>query len=289
MKFSIVTPSFKQPDWLRLCLASVADQFPSDSPAAGEHWVQDGSPETHRDAIAAVCREFPRAVLRQETDAGMYDALNRGFRNSSGDVCGYLNCDEQYLPGALDKVGRCFTEHPDADVVFGDALVVDEKGRYVCHRQSLVPHLKHTVICHFAVLTCALFFRRSLLDRGFFFDTRYRAIGDLELMARWLEAGVRLHHLPEVLSVFADTGSNLGASATVTEEMRRLQSRYPAWWRAGSGLWAALHRWRKWKAGYYRPRPLDYAIYTREEPGRRTTFHADRPTAVWKSRLRLAG
>jgi glycosyltransferase involved in cell wall biosynthesis len=285
VKISIVTPSFNQPDWLRLCLASVADQAGADV----EHLVQDGSDEAQRPAVADVCGAFPNVALRQETDHGMYDALNRGFQESTGDLCGYLNCDEQYLPGALSRVGQCFANHPEADVVFGDALVVDENGEYTCHRQSLRPRLRHTVICHFAVLTCALFFRRHLIERGYHFDTAYRAIGDLELMARWLREGVRMHHLPDMLSVFTDMGSNLGASSAVTEEMQRLRKRFPPWWRLGAFVWAGLHRYRKWRAGYYKPQPLEYSIYTRSNPTRRTTFQADQPTAVWKSRLRAAG
>ena len=285
VNFSIITPSFNQPDWLRLCLASVADQSGVDC----KHLVQDASKAQHREATAAVCREFSRVFLTQESDNGMYDALNRGFSKSTGDICGYLNCDEQYLPGSLAKVAACFQSHPEAEVVFGDALVVDENGEYICHRPSLPPRLKHTVICHFAILTCTLFFRRSLLERGFRFDTNYRAIGDLELMSRWLEAGVRMRHLPEMLSVFADTGSNLGASVTVTKEMKQLQRRFPSWWRWGAVVWASLHRYRKWKAGYYRPQPLDYAIYTRQDAGARRRFHVDRPTAIWKSRLSVAG
>ncbi len=97
LKFSIVTPSFKQPDWLRLCLASVADQ---QGDFAIEHIIQDNC---SGEAVAAVVAEFPGAQLFAEQDKGMYDAVNHGLKRTTGDICAYLNCDEQYLPGRWPK------------------------------------------------------------------------------------------------------------------------------------------------------------------------------------------
>src|SRR5579871_2076106 len=136
---SVVTPSYKQPDWLRLCAASVADQ---QSPGLEvEHIVQDSlsGPE-----IAEALRGIPRVRLESEKDQGMYDAINRGWDKSRGDILAWLNCDEQYLPGALARVADFFRTHPDVDVLFADAVIVDADGTYLCSRQVLVPHLYHT-------------------------------------------------------------------------------------------------------------------------------------------------
>ena len=43
----------------------------------------------------------------------MYDAINRGLRRASGEILAYLNCDEQYLPGALQEVAAFFEKHPE--------------------------------------------------------------------------------------------------------------------------------------------------------------------------------
>jgi glycosyltransferase involved in cell wall biosynthesis len=141
MSFSIVTPSFRQPEWLRLCLASVADQAAGahgadDRPGADaavtvDHVVQDAC---SGEAVRAVCAEFPNVRLFQERDAGMYDAVNRGLRRGTGDICAYLNCDEQYLPGTLAAVQSYFRQHPEVDLLFGDVVVVDPAGHYVCSR-----------------------------------------------------------------------------------------------------------------------------------------------------------
>src|ERR1022692_389503 len=111
---SIVTPSFNQIEWLRLAVASVADQDGVDY----EHIIQDGG----TDGVAKVLEsEFGNLGRRLrvfvEKDEGMYDAVNRGLSRARGDICAYLNCDEQYLPGALSHVVSVFQRNPQMDVL----------------------------------------------------------------------------------------------------------------------------------------------------------------------------
>ena len=94
MKFSIITPSFRNSNWLKLCIASVADQ----QGVEVEHIVQDSCSD---DGTQDWLPQDRRVSAFIEKDGGMYDAVNRGYRRAQGDILAYLNCDEQYLPGAL--------------------------------------------------------------------------------------------------------------------------------------------------------------------------------------------
>src|SRR5438309_2226871 len=175
MTFSIITPSFQNSEWLKLCIASVADQGVN-----SEHIVQDaGSDDGTQDWL----RKDPRVKAFIEKDGGMYDAINRGLRRSTGEILAYLNCDEQYLPGALAVVEEFFKNNPRVDMVFGDVIMVDADGRYLCHRKTQPPLLYHTWTCHLSTLSCAMFFRRRVIEpRGFFFNTEYQCGGDGEWM-----------------------------------------------------------------------------------------------------------
>ena len=128
MQCSIITPSFRSSRWLRLCLPSVADQC-----APHEHIVQDAGSD---DGTLDWLPRDPRVRAYVEKDRGMYDAVNRGYRRAAGEILSYLNCDEQYLPGALDKVRGYFQAHPEVDVLFGDCLVVNADGSYRCERRQ---------------------------------------------------------------------------------------------------------------------------------------------------------
>src|SRR5690348_16281526 len=96
MTFSIITPSFRNSDWLKLCIASVADQG-----VTAEHIVQDAGSD---DGTQEWLLKDARVRAFAEKDGGMYDAVNRGLRRATGEILAYLNCDEQYLPGALSTV-----------------------------------------------------------------------------------------------------------------------------------------------------------------------------------------
>ena len=116
MVFSIVTPTFKQPEWVRLCAASVADQVG----VTFEHIIQDGGDGQGLEWLESM----PRAHLFVEPDQGMYDALTKGISKATGDIIGHLNSDEQYLPGTFEIVHRFFTRNPEVEVVFGDAILI---------------------------------------------------------------------------------------------------------------------------------------------------------------------
>ena len=87
-------------------VASVADQG-----VEAEHIVQDAC---SNDGTLEWLLTDPRVKAFSEKDAGMYDAVNRGLRRASGEILSYLNCDEQYLPGALPHaVAAYFERHPE--------------------------------------------------------------------------------------------------------------------------------------------------------------------------------
>lgn len=279
MKFSIITPSFRNSAWLKLCIPSVADQ----SGIELEHIVQDScSDDDTKNWLA----NDPRVKAFIEKDSGMYDAVNRGFRRAKGDFLAYINCDEQYLPGALKKVADFFDAHPQVDTVLTDSIVIDSDGNYICHRPSLVPR-KNSMWVRFPVLTCGIFIRRSVIERGLLFDTRWRDLGDYWWMREMVLRGVRMAVLPELTSVFTDTGDNMNLKANAARERREKQQMTPAWIRLVQPYWVLEWRMRLALRGGVRKRPFDYSIYTAASPDRRVTFRANRPTTIWKGRLTL--
>ncbi len=261
-QFSIITPSFRPGPWLRLCIASVADQ----AGVEAEHIVQDaGSDDGTLEWLPGEGRV--RAFV--EKDEGMYDAVNRGLRRAEGGLLAYLNCDEQYLPGTLARVAEFFAAHPAVEVVFGDAVLVDADGRALSYRRAVLPSRSHVRWVHLNTLTCATFFRRSIVERGFVFDPHWKALGDAVWVERMLAARVPMAVLPEPLAAFTFTGENLGASERATRELAEWQA--GAWQAKFAPLFSAIHRVRKWRAGAYRRRTLALALYTRESPGARVT------------------
>lgn len=217
MKVSIVTPSYQNSEWLKRCVLSVADQ----GEALCEHIVQDAeSTDGTREWLAG----DPRVRAFFEKDEGMYDAINRGFDRASGDILGYLNCDEQYLPSALAQVVDFFQRHPHLDAVVGDTVILDGAAGYLCSRLGQVPGPWGTWV-RFPVVTSSFFLRRTLWEKGGVrFDTRWRVFGDLFFVLELLARKVRFGVIPSYLSAFFDHGENLYLRANTEEVVRRQQS-----------------------------------------------------------------
>ena len=256
---SIITPSFRQPDWLRLCASSVADQ----EGVQYEHIVQEGSDDARVDSCVS---QFPKLRFYREPDSGMYDAVNRGLAKARGDICAYLNCDEQYLPGALAQVANFFRSHPEIDVLFGDAILADSQGNPISYRRTVLPTLAHVHYVRLNTPTCSTFFRRTLIDRGFLFDPKWKVIGDQLWVESLLRSRIPMATLPEPLAVFTFTGENLSLTNFSSEDVARLnhsQSIIAGLRKAAAIIWL---RTRKLFAGAYRSRKIDIEIYTSESP-----------------------
>jgi glycosyltransferase involved in cell wall biosynthesis len=274
-QFSIVTPSFRSSAWLKLCIASVADQ----EGVSLEHIVQDAGSD---DGTLEWLLDDPRVTAFVEKDSGMYDAVNRGLRRAKGGIVAYLNSDEQYLPSALREVADFFRQHPDVDVVFGDVVVIGPDGGYRFHRKAIPPTLFHTWVCHLSTLTCATFIRRATLEReDLYFDSSLRDVGDGEWMVRALKKRVKMASLGKFLSAFGDTGANMSTKPNALRELYNLWGSAPQWVQLLRPLWKLHHRLRRAVSGGYFQKPFSYSVYSVNNPTRRETFRADRPTWRW--------
>jgi glycosyltransferase involved in cell wall biosynthesis len=272
LQFTIVTPSFRNSEWLKLCVASVADQ----EGVKFEHIVQDAGSD---DGTLEWLLTDPRVSAFVEKDAGMYDALNRGLRRARGEIFSYLNCDEQYLPGALAAAQDFFALHPEVEIVFGDVVVTDSTGRYRYHRKFVPPTLYHTWACHLSPLSCATFIRRSFIERRQLnYDPSFRFVGDGEWMVRALQCRPKMASLRRFVAAFAETGTNLSTTPDFYRELRTIWSTAPGWVQRLQPFWTLLHRARRASLGAYFHRPFSYSVHTFACPGARTAFHSEEPS-----------
>ena len=272
-QISIVTPSYKQLDWLKLCAASIADQ----EGVTVEHIIQDANsgPE-----LEEWIRGHTKAQLFVERDAGMYDAINHGLKRAQGDICAYLNCDEQYLPGTLRRVADYFEQHPEVDVLFGDSIVADAQLMPLAYRRVVLPWRWHTLLRPLGVLTCSTFFRRKIVDDEALFDTAWKITGDKAWILSLHDHGYRMAVLNEPLAIFALTGENLSHHQNVLAERLRWKATISPVISLARPLVRARHVLEKWKHGAYNKHVVDTAWYTQASFPARHGFA--RLTLGWK-------
>ncbi len=227
-----------------------------------------------------------RVAIYCEKDKGMYDAINRGLRRATGDICAWLNCDEQYLPGALTKVSNWFRHQSKADVLLGTAIVVDPSGDYLCSRPALPPQRLHSLVSgNLSFLSAATFFRREIIDQGCFLPDQWKIVGDAAWACQLISAGFQFNVLKENLAVFVDTGGNLSLDQAAALEKSNLAKQAPAWARKFRKLIVAHYRLRKLLSGAYFQKPFSYSIYTPTSQNQRVQYHVAKPTQFWPGRI----
>ncbi|MDE1874952.1 MAG: glycosyltransferase [Patescibacteria group bacterium] len=140
MRFSIVTPTWNSEKYIRETLESVSSQT---GDFDIEHIIVDGGStdgtldivreyeSTARSGrIPIRCRSISVSVI-SEKDEGMYDAVNKGFAQATGDVFAWLNSDDTYEPGAFDAVARAFAAFPETRWLKGRTTIVADDGSII--------------------------------------------------------------------------------------------------------------------------------------------------------------
>lgn len=194
---SLVTPSFQHARFIERTIRSVVDQgYP-----ALEYVVQDGgSTDGTIEILETVGDRITRWV--SEPDEGHADALNRGFRDTTGEIMGWLNSDDLLLPGSLAYVARYFAAHPEVDVVYGNRIMIDEHDAEV-GAWILPAHDDVALTLADYVPQETLFWRRRVWTAsGARLDDSFEYALDWDLLLRFRGARARMVRLPRFLGAF---------------------------------------------------------------------------------------
>lgn len=200
-KCSIITVVYNGKTVLPATLESIACQTYRNF----EYIVIDGA---SADGTIEVIRQNERYITKwiSEPDRGLYDAMNKGLALAEGEYVWFLNAGDRIFDAqTLEKI---FTNAPsDADVIYGDTLVVDQNGKDIGPRRLSVhaglswKSLRDgMVVCHQAVLV-----RKSLAG---FYNLRYRVAGDYEWLIRTLRKAKKTWYMGGYVCRFLEGGIN---------------------------------------------------------------------------------
>ncbi len=191
---SVVTPSFNQARYIEQTLRSVLNQ---DYPNI-EYIVIDGeSSDGSQEIIERYANRL--AYWVSEPDRGHPDAVNKGFRESQGEILAFLNSDDLFMAGAVREAVEALAANPDAGMVYADGLMVDSESRL------LDPHRYRTfdvldLLCNEVLLQPTVFMRREVFDETGGLEEEYPLIFDHVL---WVRIASRhpIVHIPSFWAV----------------------------------------------------------------------------------------
>lgn len=215
MKISIVTPSFNSESFIEDNIRSVIEQDHNDF----EHIVIDGA---STDDTVKTLQKFPHLEWISESDKGQSDALNKGFQKATGDIIGWLNADDFYLPGTFEKIEKAFRENPDADVIYGNWSYVDERGNLIKRCQS-APYNRRAIIYYGPYIgSTALFFRRDVIEEATLLDLKFHFTMDWEWYARLGKLKKKFIYINEDLAGFRVHGDNASLKFRKLSDMDKI-------------------------------------------------------------------
>ncbi len=218
----IVTPSYNQSQYLGATINSVLNQaYPR-----LEYIVMDGG---STDGSVGIIRDHEKqlAYWQSAPDGGQAAAIDDGFKRSDAKILAWLNSDDLLMPGVLRYVGAYFNKHPEVDVVYGNRLILDDRGWEV-GRWILPRHSGDLLLWADFIPQECCFWRRTAYEKVGGIDRSFRFALDWDLLLRFERAGLKMVRLPYVMGAFRlhETQKNAKLISTVGyQEMALLRAR----------------------------------------------------------------
>jgi glycosyltransferase involved in cell wall biosynthesis len=230
MKFSIVTPSYNQGDFIERTLRSVVAQ--SAEGLQIEHVVFDGG---STDNTVEILKRYPPVRWVSKKDKGQSDAVNQGIRATDGEVIGWLNSDDIYYPGAIVSVAAYLDAHPDIDVVYGMADHIDlEDHAFQSYPTEAWDYIRLKEVCF--ICQPAAFFRRGVTEQYGLLDVSLNYCMDYEYWLRLGKAGARFGYLEQKLAgsrLYAGNktmSQRVKVNREIIDMLKKQFGRVPEWW-----------------------------------------------------------
>ena len=130
-KISIVMPSYNQAQFIERCILSVINQDYANT----ELIIIDGG---SKDGTVDIIQKYKNKITLwiSEKDRGQSDALNKGFKHCKGEIFGWLNSDDIYLPNTFKFIIEALEKNPEKNIFHGDWLEIDSDDKIISRNFS---------------------------------------------------------------------------------------------------------------------------------------------------------
>jgi len=177
LKISIITGTLNRGGFIEKNIQSVLNQNYDNF----EHIIIDGGSS---DNTLTVLNKYPHLKWMSEPDKGQADAFNKGLAIATGDIIGWLDSDDYYLPDIFSKIANSFLEHDDIRWVVSD--IFDERNSSNKRKRVQVGEINYYNLLRNPdiVVQQGAFYRKEILDKVKGCEIDLYMIQDFEL---WLK------------------------------------------------------------------------------------------------------
>lgn len=216
MKVSVITIVYNNTACIESCIQSVLNQSYSNI----EHIIIDGgSTDGTQDKIKPYLDEI--AFFKSEKDNGLYDGLNKGIRQATGDVVGILHSDDMYYDvDAIKKVVDAF-QHSNADLVYAKGVYVDKEDINKVKRIYPSSDFKKRFLNFgWIPLHTTIYVKQAVFKKYGYYEEGYTIASDYEISLRWFqENSIKKYYLNEWI-----VKMRLGGKSTTPSLQKRKSS-----------------------------------------------------------------
>lgn len=182
-KISVVTPNYNQGKYLEQTILSVIQQeYPN-----LEYIIIDGG---STDESISVIKKYEKhlAYWVSEKDKGMYFAIEKGFKKSTGAIMCWINSDDVLWHNSLHTVAEIFSKNPQINWLQGFPSVIDEQGKLLYQRPPVASasyfYSKSFLKSHEFIQQESTYWTRSLYNKSQGINTQFALAADFDL---WMQ------------------------------------------------------------------------------------------------------
>jgi glycosyltransferase involved in cell wall biosynthesis len=196
-KISIVTACLNSIDYIEETIKSILNQnYPN-----LEYIIIDGG---STDGTIEVIKKYKSQLkyFISEKDLGHANALNKGFKVSTGEIMGFLNADDIYMPWTFRTIFKIFEIHKDVNWITGIPSYINSDGECIGSRHIYKNIQDFLNDRHQWIQQESTFWKRSLWEKaGGCINEEYKFSIDTDLWARFF-LHERLYHLNSIIASF---------------------------------------------------------------------------------------
>jgi glycosyltransferase involved in cell wall biosynthesis len=205
-RVALVTPVRNGAKYIEATIRSVlAQEYPN-----LDYFVVDGG---STDGTVEIIQKYEKQISGwlSEPDNGMYDAINKGYERTSGEIMGWISGTDMLHPSCLRVVASVFREMPGVEWINGRPSIFSEDGMAVSiYRVARWSRYRFLAGANQCIQQEGTFWRRSLWEKaGGYVDASRRYMSDFELWVRFFRHA-KLYSVDALTGGYRSHGDALG-------------------------------------------------------------------------------
>ncbi len=205
LKVSIITVCYNAEGSIENTIKSVLSQTYKNI----EYIIVDGK---SLDSTLKIINQYKESIdkIISEKDNGIFDAMNKGIKSSTGDILYFLNSDDKFFDNTIiHDVVQEFTADPGIGIVNGKVQFINIPPQYLSEvsNYTFEYKTKKHLLAWSNPQQC-LFLRKWVFDKVGLFNTKYKIVADYHWFARCFDQGIKMKFMDRKFAFFNCQGTS---------------------------------------------------------------------------------